>query len=158
MKRMTSVLTAVLALAGIMTQAAPARAELVESGREEIWSIVVDPFNEEPVMLEGVRQYTLTRVVLPDGTRRQEVRANTQGKATGLWSGNEYRFNESWTYTWVDPIGLAYEINSRDVVRLISMGASPNVAVTQTMSIIRDETGKYTFDFNWEYDVTGREE
>lgn len=156
MKKLASVLTAALALAGFVTLANPVQADVLQSGREEISSIIVDPANAEPVEIEGESQFTLRQTQLQDGTVWMDFRITAHGTGIGLWSGNPYQFNETYTYSWIDPPGLQFQIDSRDIMRLISRGARPNVTIAQTMSVIRDANGVYSFDFTYDYDVKGR--
>jgi hypothetical protein len=155
-KKLVSLLTAALFLTGIVSQTDPARADGQQTGREEISSIIVDPANAEPVEIAGESQFTLKHMELRDGTVRMEFRFSAHGTGIGLWSRTPYQFNETYTYSWVDPPGLEYRIDSRDIMRLISRGASPNVMITQTFSIIRDANGVYSFEFAYDYDVKGR--
>jgi hypothetical protein len=155
-KKLVSVMTAALLLTGFVSQTNPARADAAQTSREEIFSIVVDPANAEPVQLEGESQLTLKQTELNDGTVWMDLRVSAHGTGLGLWSRTPYQFNETYTYSWIDPPGMEYRIDSRDNMRLVSHGASPNVAIVQTMSVIRDASGTYSFAFTYDYDVKGR--
>ena len=156
MKKLATVLTVLCALAGFLTLANPANADAVQTGREEIFSIVGDPVNGEPVQLEGESTYVVKEKLLKDGTVLIDVRVTAHGAGLGLWSRTPYQFNETYTSSWIDPVGLEYSVGSRDLMRLISHGSSPNVTIEQTMSVTRDANGVYTFDFAYGYDVKGR--
>jgi hypothetical protein len=153
---MASAFTVILTLAAIVTQTIPARGDVVQSGREEIFVIIGDPANAEPVQLEGEIHFTLRETELRDGTIRSVYQISAHGIGLGLWSRTPYQFNETYTYTWIDPPGLQFHIHSDDIMRLISRGARPNVMIAQSMSVIRDANGVYSFEFAFDYDITGR--